>query len=117
MSRVTASISRRLAMTLLDDDLLAALSAARPALGYEPSATSPEAQAMLARVLRSRQDPAGRHNVARLRRWRRTLEAGRQARPRGATVVIRQGDRRHRPITLPPPAHPPAPPLPNQPNP
>jgi hypothetical protein len=40
---------------------------------YEPSATSPEAQAMLAHVLRSHQDPGGRHNAARLRRWRRTL--------------------------------------------
>jgi hypothetical protein len=60
-------------MTPLDDDLLAALRAARPAAGYQPSATSPEAQAMLARVLRSADDPAARRHPLALRRWRRTL--------------------------------------------
>jgi hypothetical protein len=45
-------------MSPFDDDLLTALRAARPAPGYQPPATSPEAIAMLARVLR--QDPARR---------------------------------------------------------
>jgi hypothetical protein len=57
-------------MSQLDDDLLAALRAARPGPGYQPSATSPEARAMLARVLRSRQDRAARPRWAGLR-WRR----------------------------------------------
>jgi hypothetical protein len=70
-------------MTSLDDDLLAALRAARPDPGYQPSATSPQAQAMLARVLRPADDPAARRHppvprppVPRpwaVRRWRRTL--------------------------------------------
>ena len=80
-------------MTPLDDDLLAALRAARPDPGYRPSASSPQAQAMLARVLRSADDLAARRHppaprppaprppvprpwVARpwaVRRWRRTL--------------------------------------------
>lgn len=65
-------------MTPLDDDLLAALRAARPAPGYQPSAASPQAQAMIARVLRSADDPAaGRHPLAPRplapSRWHRTL--------------------------------------------
>src|SRR5260221_10186564 len=56
-------------MSQLDDDLLAALRAARPDPGYQPSATSPEARAMLARVLRSREDRAVRPRLAGLR-WR-----------------------------------------------
>jgi hypothetical protein len=80
-------------MTPLDDDLLAALRAARPDPGYQPSATSPRAEAMLARVLRSADDPAARRHPPAsrplgprplgprplgprppaARRWRRTL--------------------------------------------
>jgi hypothetical protein len=65
-------------MTSLDDDLLAALRAARPDPGYQPSATSPQAEAMLARVLRSADDPAARRHPLALRpfapgRWRRPL--------------------------------------------
>jgi len=60
-------------MTPLDDDLLAALGAARPDPGYQPSARSPQAQAMLARVLRSADDPATRRHRLAHRRWRRTL--------------------------------------------
>src|SRR5260221_4016038 len=56
-------------MSQLDDDLLAALRAARPDPGYQPSATSPEPGAMLARVLRSREDRAVRPRLAGLR-WR-----------------------------------------------
>src|SRR5258707_6531189 len=56
-------------MSQLDDDLLAALRAARPDPGYQPSATSPDARAMLARVLRSREDRAVRPRLAGLR-WR-----------------------------------------------
>jgi hypothetical protein len=40
-------------MTPLDDDLLTALRAARPDPGYQPSATSPEARAMLARIVQA----------------------------------------------------------------
>ena len=47
-------------MTPLDDDLLTALRAARPAPGYRPSVASPEASAMLARIVRERRDPAPR---------------------------------------------------------
>ena len=60
-------------MTPLDDDLLAALRAARPDPGYQPSPTSPQAQAMLVRVLRSADDPAARRHPRARRRWRRTL--------------------------------------------
>src|SRR5260221_8339683 len=56
-------------MSQLADDLLAALRAARPDPGYQPSATSPDARAMLARVLRSREDRAVRPRLAGLR-WR-----------------------------------------------
>jgi hypothetical protein len=45
-------------MTPLDDDVLTALRAARPGAGDEPSADSPEAAAMLARILQTRRDPA-----------------------------------------------------------
>jgi hypothetical protein len=45
-------------MTPLDDDLLTSLRAARPDPGYQPSAASPEATAMLARILQTRRDPA-----------------------------------------------------------
>jgi len=47
-------------MTPLDDDVLTALRAARPAPGYQPSAISPEAMAMLARILHTRPDHAPR---------------------------------------------------------
>jgi hypothetical protein len=46
--------------TPLDDDLLTALRAARPDPGDHVSATSPEATAMLARVLRAPTDPVPR---------------------------------------------------------
>jgi len=45
-------------MTPLDDDLLTSLRAARPDPGYRPSAASPEATAMLARILQTGRDPA-----------------------------------------------------------
>jgi hypothetical protein len=45
-------------MAPLDDNLLIALRAARPAPGYDPSAASPEAAAMLAGILGDRQDAA-----------------------------------------------------------
>ncbi|HEY6311208.1 MAG TPA: hypothetical protein VIY52_10445 [Streptosporangiaceae bacterium] len=47
-------------MTPFDDDLLTALRAARPDPGYQPSADSAEAAAMLARALRGRPEPAPR---------------------------------------------------------
>jgi hypothetical protein len=47
-------------MTPLDDDLLTALRAACPDPGYQPSAASPEATAMLARILPACQDPPPR---------------------------------------------------------
>jgi hypothetical protein len=51
-------------MTPFDDDLLTALRAARPDPGYQPSAASPEARAMLARIVQAR------HRDPRLaRRW------------------------------------------------
>jgi hypothetical protein len=52
-------------MTRLDDDLLTALRAARPVPGYQPSPASPEATAVLARIMRRRHDPAPRLT----RRW------------------------------------------------
>jgi len=53
-------------MTPLDDDLLTALRAARPAPGYQPSPASPEATAMLASILQTRRDPAPRLTRRRL---------------------------------------------------
>jgi len=53
-------------MTPLDDDLLTALRAARPDVGYQPSADSPEAAAMLARILQTHRDPAPRLTRRRL---------------------------------------------------
>jgi hypothetical protein len=47
-------------MTPPEDDLLTALRAARPAPYDQPSAASPEAAAMLTRILRARHDPAPR---------------------------------------------------------
>jgi hypothetical protein len=47
-------------MTPLDDDVLTALRAARPAPGYQPTATSPQAMAMLARILHTRPDQVPR---------------------------------------------------------
>lgn len=87
--RVTDSIERSSAMTQLDDDLLAALRAARPAPGYQPSASSPEASAMLARVLRSREDRAARRYPVMLRwRPRRLLLAGLPAVAAAAALAI-----------------------------
>jgi hypothetical protein len=45
-------------MTPLDDELLTALRAARPIPGHQPSPDSPEATAMLARIMRAPRDPA-----------------------------------------------------------
>jgi hypothetical protein len=53
-------------MTPLDDDLLAALRAARPDAGYQPSAASPEATAMLARILGTRRGKAPKVTRRRL---------------------------------------------------
>src|SRR5258708_31176521 len=92
-------------MSQLDDDLLAALRAARPDPGYQPSATSPEARAMLARVLRSREDRAVRPRLAGLRwRPRPLLLAGLSAvaGARGGPALV--------PVVAGP--RPPAPPLP-----
>lgn len=61
-------------MTPLDDDLLTALRAARPDPGYQPSSASPEATALLARILHSRQDHGARDHVPRV--TRRLLLAG-----------------------------------------
>jgi hypothetical protein len=47
-------------MTQSDDDLLTALRAARLDPGYQPSGASPEATAMLARILQARHNPAPR---------------------------------------------------------
>lgn len=47
-------------MNPLNDDLLTALRAARPDPSYQPAATSPEAAAMLSRILRSHRDPVPR---------------------------------------------------------
>ena len=61
-------------MTPFDDDLLTALLAARPDAGYQPSATSPEARAMLARIVAAR---PGDPRLAR--RWWRLAVPGRSA--------------------------------------
>jgi hypothetical protein len=53
-------------MTPLDDDLLTSLLAARPDPGYQPSAASPVATAMLARILQTDRDPAPRGTRRRL---------------------------------------------------
>jgi hypothetical protein len=53
-------------MTALDDDLLTSLQAARPDPGYQPSAASPVATAMLARILQTDRDPAPRGTRRRL---------------------------------------------------
>ncbi len=53
-------------MTPLDDDLLTSLQAARPDPGYQPSADSPVATAMLARILQTGHDPASRGTRRRL---------------------------------------------------
>jgi hypothetical protein len=69
-------------MTPLDDDLLTALRTARPDPGYQPSAASPEATAMLAGILQGRQDPAPR--VIR----RRLVLAGLPALAGAVTAVV-----------------------------
>lgn len=53
-------------MIPLDDDLLTALRAARPDPGGQPSAASPEAAAMLARILWTSRDPVPRMARRRL---------------------------------------------------
>jgi hypothetical protein len=68
--------------TPLDDGLLTALRAARPDPGDHASASSPEATAMLARVLRARREPAPR--VIR----RRLLLAGIPAMAGAAAVGV-----------------------------
>jgi hypothetical protein len=75
-------------MTPLDDDLLTALRAARPDPGYQPSATSPEARAMLATIVQAR------HGAPRLaRRWWLPAAPGRPPAGRPAT-------RRRRPAII-----------------
>jgi hypothetical protein len=54
-------------MTPIDDDLLTALRAARPATSEQPSAASPEATATLTRILQTPRAPARRQR--RSRRW------------------------------------------------
>jgi len=79
-------------MTPLDDDLLAALRAARPDPGYQPSATSPQAQAMVARVLRSADDPAARRHPPAPRPWAPSLLApGLLAPSRGRRTLVLAG--------------------------
>src|SRR5260370_15173435 len=64
------------------DDLLTALRAARPDPGCQPSATSPEARAMLARIVQAR------HPAPRLaRRWRLLAAPGS---PLAGRVVMRR---------------------------
>ncbi|MGW1802097.1 hypothetical protein ACWCQN_40905 [Streptomyces sp. NPDC001984] len=58
-------------MTPLDDDLLSALSAARPVQQEEPTAASPEAQAMLTRIFGTETVPRRRR-----RRWMIAAPAG-----------------------------------------
>jgi len=53
-------------MTPLDDDLLTSLQAARPDPGYQPSAASPVATAMLARILQTDRNKAARGTRRRL---------------------------------------------------
>jgi hypothetical protein len=55
-------------MIPVDDDLLTALRAARPDPGDQPSAASPEATAMLARILETSRDPVPRVTRHRLLR-------------------------------------------------
>jgi hypothetical protein len=74
-------------MTPLDDDLLAALQAARPDPGYQPSPASPEATTMLARILQTRRDPARRRATVRVTR-RRLLLAGLPAMAGVAAVAV-----------------------------
>jgi hypothetical protein len=65
-------------MISLDDDLLAALRAARPVPETEPAASSPEARAMLARILgsgRAPGEPGQSRQPGRPRRSRRLLIA------------------------------------------
>jgi len=69
-------------MIPVDDDLLTALRAARPEPGDQPSADSPEATAMLARILETSRDPVPR--VAR----HRLLWAGLPAAAAVAVAVI-----------------------------
>jgi hypothetical protein len=52
-------------MTPLDDDLLTALHEARPAPGYQPTADSPEATALLTRILAEPRHPAPRRVTRR----------------------------------------------------
>jgi hypothetical protein len=59
-------------MTPTDDDLLTALHSARPAPGYRPSPNSPEAAAMLARILDGPREPASPRRLVTRRRLVRT---------------------------------------------
>jgi hypothetical protein len=78
-------------MAPLDDDLLTWLRAARPDPGYQPSAASPEATAMLARVLQAGRDRAprgaGRGPARRVTR-RRLLLAGVPALAAAAAAAV-----------------------------
>lgn len=78
-------------MTPLDDDPLTSLRAARPDPGYRPSAASPEATAMLARILQTRPDPAPRgtrRGLAPRGTRRRLLLAGLPALAGAAAVAV-----------------------------
>lgn len=78
-------------MMSLDDDLLAALRAARPVLDTEPAASSPEARAMLARILgsgRTPGEPGQSGQPGRPRRSRRLLIALPASAAAAAAVVL-----------------------------
>lgn len=78
-------------MMSLDDDLLAALRAARPVPQTEPTASSPEARVMLARILgsgRAPGEPAQSRQPGRTRRSRRLLIALPAGAAAAAAVVL-----------------------------
>lgn len=78
-------------MISLDDDLLAALRAARPVPQTEPAASSPEARVMLARILgsgRAPGEPSQSQQPGRPRRSRRLLIALPASVAAAAAVVL-----------------------------
>jgi hypothetical protein len=70
-----------------DDELLAALRSARPDPGYQPSAASPAAAAMLARILRSRPERSSQEPAPRSLR-RRLVLAGLPLMAGAAAVAV-----------------------------
>src|SRR5260221_11983711 len=84
-------------MPPLNDDLLTALRAAHPAPGYQPSATSPEATAMLARILQARHDLAPRVIRRRLMLAGLPAVAGAAAATVGGVSVASSGSGSTRP--------------------